>query len=160
MSFGLTQKECKFPAVMFLVNDCFSVRRSSVRELTAACKCPWTLAQRNLVECINISCFCLVAQSCLSLCDPKDCSSPGSWSPWDFPGKNTGVGCYFLLQGIFLTRGWNSCLLHWQVDSLLLKYPGKPVTSLSMGLILIPPGLWLGSGQQDTRLRSLIHCML
>jgi len=27
--------------------------------------------------------------------------------PWDFPGKNTGVDCYFLLQGIFLTLGLN-----------------------------------------------------
>ena len=27
--------------------------------------------------------------------------------PWDFPGKNTAVGCHFLLQGIFLTQGWN-----------------------------------------------------
>ena len=26
-------------------------------------------------------------------------------SPWDFPGKITGVGCHFLLQGIFLTQG-------------------------------------------------------
>ena len=32
--------------------------------------------------------------------------------PWDFPGKNTGVGCHFLLQGIFPTQGYNSCLLH------------------------------------------------
>ena len=30
----------------------------------------------------------------------------------DFPGKNTGVGCHFLLQGIFLTQGWNPYLLH------------------------------------------------
>ena len=39
----------------------------------------------------------------------------------NFPGKNTGVGCHFLLQGIFLTQGLNPCLLcllHWQVDSL------------------------------------------
>ena len=36
-------------------------------------------------------------QSCLTLCDPIDGSSPGS-SPWDSPGKNTGVGCHFLLQ--------------------------------------------------------------
>ena len=39
--------------------------------------------------------------------------------PWDFPGKNTGVGCHFLLQGIFLTQGLNLCLLcvlHWQVS--------------------------------------------
>ena len=32
--------------------------------------------------------------------------------PWDFPGKNTGVGCHFLLQGIFLTQGLNPHLLH------------------------------------------------
>ena len=31
---------------------------------------------------------------------------------WDFPGKNTGVGCHFLLQGLFLTEGLNSGLLH------------------------------------------------
>ena len=34
-------------------------------------------------------------QSCLTLCDPIDSSPPGSW---DSPGKNTGVGCHFLLQ--------------------------------------------------------------
>ena len=32
-------------------------------------------------------------------------------SPWDFPGKNTGVGCHFLLQGIFTTQGSNLHLL-------------------------------------------------
>ena len=32
--------------------------------------------------------------------------------PWDSPGKNTGVDCHFLLQGIFLTQGWNLDLLH------------------------------------------------
>ena len=30
---------------------------------------------------------------------------------WDCPSKNTGMGCHFLLQGIFLTQGWNPCLL-------------------------------------------------
>ena len=48
----------------------------------------------------------LVAQSCPILCDPRDCSPPGS-SPWDSPGRNTEVGCHFLLQGIFPTQGWN-----------------------------------------------------
>ena len=40
----------------------------------------------------------------------------------DFPGKNTEVGCHFLLQGIFPTQGSNQGLLHWQVDSLLLSH--------------------------------------
>ena len=37
-------------------------------------------------------------QSCPTLCDPMDGSSPGSPRPWDSPGKNTGVGCHFFLQ--------------------------------------------------------------
>ena len=47
--------------------------------------------------------------------------------PWGSPDKNTGVGCHFLLQGIFLTQGLNPyllCLLHWQADSLLLHHLG------------------------------------
>ena len=45
-------------------------------------------------------------------------------TPWtvahqaqDFPGKSTGVGCHFHLQGIFPTQGSNPNLLHWQADS-------------------------------------------
>ena len=37
-------------------------------------------------------------QSCPTLCDPIDSSPPGPPRPWDSPGKNTGVGCHFLLQ--------------------------------------------------------------
>ena len=47
----------------------------------------------------------------------------------DSPGKNTGVGCPALLQGIFLTQRWNPplvCLLRWQAGSLPLALPGKP----------------------------------
>ena len=46
--------------------------------------------------------------------------------PWDVPGKNTGVGCHFLLQGIFPTQGLNPRLLNWQADSLPLSHPGCP----------------------------------
>ena len=44
--------------------------------------------------------LCLVTQSCLTLCDPMDCSPPGSSVCGDSPGKNTRVGCHALLQGI------------------------------------------------------------
>ena len=53
-----------------------------------------------------------VTQSCPTLCDPRDCSLPGSSSPWDFPGNSTGVDCHFLLQGIFPTQGLNPGVLH------------------------------------------------
>ena len=48
--------------------------------------------------------LCLVAQSCLTLCDPMDCSPPGSSVQGNSPGKNTRVGCHALLQGIFPTQ--------------------------------------------------------
>ena len=50
--------------------------------------------------------LCLVAQSCPTLCNPKDCSPSGS-SDGNSPGKNTGVGCHALLQGILPTQGLN-----------------------------------------------------
>ena len=50
------------------------------------------------------------------------CQAPFSWN---FPGKNTRVGCHFLLQGIFLTQGLNPHLLHWQVDSLPQNHQGS-----------------------------------
>ena len=37
---------------------------------------------------------------------------------------NTGMGCHFLLQGMFLTQGSNMSLLHWQADSLPLSHQG------------------------------------
>ena len=48
-------------------------------------------------------------------------------SPWDSPGKNSGVDFYVFLQRIFLTQGSNLCLfclLYWQAGSLLLVPPG------------------------------------
>ena len=46
--------------------------------------------------------------------------------PWDFPDKNTGMGCHLLLQGIFLTQGSNLHLLHWQAGSLPLSHKENP----------------------------------
>ena len=45
--------------------------------------------------------------------------------PWGSPGKNTGVDCSFLLQGIFQILGWKQwllCLLQWQADSVPLRH--------------------------------------
>ena len=77
-------------------------------------------------------CFCLVTKLCLTLCNSMD------YSPWNFPGKNTGVDCYFLLQGIFLTQRSNLHLAspaladgfftrEPPVDSL----PGKPTGTIT-----------------------------
>ena len=47
--------------------------------------------------------------------------------PWDFPGKNTGVGCHFLLQGISPTQGSNSGSPALRSDALPSEPPGKPL---------------------------------
>ena len=52
------------------------------------------------------------AQSCPTPCDPMAFSPPGSSLSGIFPGKNTGVVCHFLLQGIFPTQGSNPGLPH------------------------------------------------
>ena len=54
------------------------------------------------------------------LCDPMDCSPPGSSVHGILQARNTGVGCCALLQGIFPTQGLNPrllSLLHWQAGS-------------------------------------------
>ena len=68
----------------------------------------------------------LVAQSCLALCNPMDYSLSGSSVHGDSPGKNTGVGCHFLLQGIFPTQGSNPGLLHCRQVPYHLSHQGSP----------------------------------
>ena len=59
-------------------------------------------------------------------------------APWGSPGKSPGVGCHFLLQGIFPGQGSNPCLLHWQVDSLPLSHQGSPPAVALCPLVAAP----------------------
>ena len=81
------------------------------------------------------TCMCVCTLSCSVVSDSLRLH--GLWPtrllcPWNFPGKNTGVGCHFLLQGIFPTQGLNWCLLHWQVDSLPLSHLGSLVQTFKI----------------------------
>ena len=78
--------------------------------------------------------------------------------PLDFPGKNTGVGCHFLLQGIFLTQKLNSCLLHCRQILYCLSYQGSLILNIdnpkdSKQKLLELINL---ATQQDTRLTCCI----
>ena len=57
-----------------------------------------SLTCEPICVCVQCSCMCVHVQSCLTLCDPMDCSPPGSSVFGDSPGKNTGVGCHVLLH--------------------------------------------------------------
>ena len=71
-------------------------------------------------------CCCLLAKSCPTLLRLHGLQPPRLPCPWDFPAKNTGVGCHFVLQGIFPIQGLSTYFLHWQVNSLPLSHQGSP----------------------------------
>ena len=79
--------------------------------------------------------LCLIAQSCQILGDPMNCSHPGSSVHGHSPGKNTGVVCHALLQGIFLTQVSNQYLLHCRQILYSLSHQGSPSYVMYINLI-------------------------
>ena len=71
-------------------------------------------------------CVCQVALSCPTLCNAMGCAAHQAPLSMGFPRQDTGLGCHFLLQGIFTTQGFNPHPLHGQADSL----PVRPLGSL------------------------------
>jgi len=57
--------------------------------------------------------------------------------PWDSPGKNTGVGCHALLQGIFATQGYNPGLPHCRRILYHLSHQGSPLIVVILLLLLL-----------------------
>ena len=75
----------------------------------------------------------LVAQSCLTPCDPMDCNPAGPSVHGDSPDKNTGVGCHALFQGVFPTQGLNQGSPALQADSL----PSEPLGNHQVLVVFI-----------------------
>ena len=71
-------------------------------------------------------CAVLYTATVVAVCDPMDCSPPGSSVHGDSPGKNTGVCCYALLQGIFPIQGSNPGLPHCRRILYCLSHQGRP----------------------------------
>ena len=90
-------------------------------------RCPASQPSRQMAK--RLKCV-LVTQSCLTLCNPIDCSTR-FLCPWNFPGKNTGEGSHSLLQGIFPIQGLNLGLLHCRQILYCSEPPGKPLNSNS-----------------------------
>ena len=82
--------------------------------------------RRLQFQTVCVSSNCLVSKSSPTPLRTQGLQPARLLCPWDFPGKNTGVGCHFLLQGIFLTQGFKPRLLHWQINSLPSELLGKP----------------------------------
>ena len=108
------------------------------------CRTP-SISQVCCVLCCALSC------SVVSFATPwAVCSLPGSSVHGDSPGKNTGVGCHALLQGIFPTQGSNPGLSHCRQILYQLSHQGSPKNTY------IPPRQSHPSrSSQSTELRSL-----
>ena len=111
MQFGQWQKENK----------------TTVRQLDQVSKHSFHFAFQNRDSCAELKdtaekrkwkCWSFSLVQLLQLC--------GLLCPWDSPGKNTGVGCHFPLQGIFPTQGSNPGLLHWDQILYHLSHLGSP----------------------------------
>ena len=70
------------------------------------------LSIHQLIDICSHILVCVCVFSCVWLCATLWTITRWLLCPWDSPGKNTGMGCHFLLQGMFLTQGSNSPLLH------------------------------------------------
>ena len=78
--------------------------------------------------------YCLALQlGCMYVCSvvsdsvlPYGLYPTGLLCPWNSPGENTGVGCHFLLQGIFLSQELNWGLLHCRQIPYQLSHQGSP----------------------------------
>ena len=82
-------------------------------------------ASRKRFMLYNVN-VCLVTRSCLTLCDPMDCSLLGSSVQGGSSGKNTWMGCHAFLQGIFPTQGSNPGLPHCRRILYCLSHQGSP----------------------------------
>ena len=106
----------------------------------------WAFVKQQILNCypFYMCCLlCLVAQSCLTLCDPTDCSPPGFFVHGDSPGTNTGIGCIGLLQGIFPTQGLNPAILHDRRILYHVRHRGSP--SILHVVVYMFPCYWLNS---------------
>ena len=99
-----------------------------------------------------------VAQSCRTLCDPMDCSLPGFSIHGIFQeGKNTGVGCHFLLQEIFPTQGLNPSLLHCRQTLYCLRHQESPLAGWYKPLTGFPLKPYEVTAELQSRAPHLLH---
>ena len=95
------------------------------------CQEPWHCTFLSLQNCTWIAAAAKSLQSCPTLCDPTDGQPTRLPRPWDSPGKNTGVGCHFLLQCMQVkSQSEVSQLCPTLCDPIDGSSPGSPVPGI------------------------------
>ena len=82
----------------------------------------------------------LVTQFCPTPCDPMGCGPPGSFCLWNSPGKNTEVGCHFLLQFLLESR-----FLLWGILKIVTSLPARNGRAFFFKSLSWQPGGFPGS---------------
>ena len=102
--------------------------------------------------------LCLVAYLCLTLCNPEDCSLPGSCVHRASPGKNTGMGSHALLQGIFTTSDQTQVSHRTQVYPQVKQTGALPSSHQRSPRVLEWAAYSFSRGSSPPRDRGLLHC--
>ena len=118
----------------------------SIPVYSAASKCAFSFLKNDSTNWFQKG---NVAQLCLTLCNPMNCSCPGSSAHGDSPGKNIGVGCHALLQGVFSTQESNLGLLHHRRILYCLSHQESKESSIEcllIGLLIALPAVFCSHG--------------
>ena len=100
------------------------------------------LVLQNALHWYTALCVCVCVCVCVSVSDSLQANGlqPSRLlCPWNSPGKNTGVGCHSILQGIFPTQGLISGLLHCRMILYRLSHQGSPVYCFMVYKVLLYP---------------------
>ena len=103
------------PLLIFLNERCWLILTDATKSNIPKTNMDW----------LHLACVYWVAQLYPTFCNPMHCSLPGSSLHGDSPGKNTGVGCHALFQGIFPTQGSNPGLPHCRQTLYQLSHQGS-----------------------------------
>ena len=83
------------------------------------------LQSNEIAKALEVQCVCVSPSIVSNSLQPHGLQPTRLLCPWDSPGRNTGVGCHFLLQGIFPNRGSNPDLPHFRQILYWSEPPGK-----------------------------------
>ena len=114
------------------------------RDMASICFLTWMMNTLAFIVQLLFK-LCITIRSIFVL-QPNGLQPARFLCPWDFPGRNTGVDCHFLPQGIYLTQGQNPHLLHCRRILYHLSYQGSPIQSIKK--------FYTGPRQKGISLRS------
>ena len=107
-----------------LIEDSISTFHRVICTIPNALDCEYLMCEITVCVCV---CVFMLLFCCKVMFNSlwHQVQSVRLFCPWDFPCKNTEIGCHFLLQGIFFNTEIEITSSAWQTDSLPLSHQGS-----------------------------------